>query len=479
MRIETWLRENKRLLAILFLFLLIGYGGTELASVVDTIINPGFEGGKCYFWGARFNGFPTDWQGQDELHVYSEYENPLLYHESWPLKDEVYWATPNQPSNPSVVWDQHLIGGVDTQTLTVDVQSQIQLEDVNRQGDPLGWNDTDPLSARRVEFWSPIEETTKDNKIEYRLEKQSYLLVPGEFWIGFYFPAIPDKSTVSDWSEGDWQNVQCWFVLYWNEWNNAYQPYWEKDADSPEEITANAEVLREFRGGLPVSAWIKGWEKAGYTDEGERVDDVWWYEAGSDDDYTEEQLATMRQELMAKISFTPERRGQFLDMFTSTDTNFEYEFELEEEKNVKSKSETEQFVRNTIDTGMEPVLYFPITINNLGTYVKSKGFLQGYEIYYPSVYFRIRIIYLLKGTFTYLWTTQVTEEPIEYPEEYERERTTIIYQPGPVTPMVDWFQNPFNQLWIFLILIVAVVIVISVFSPGLWLLLSHLLERES
>jgi hypothetical protein len=34
--------------------------------------------------------------------------------------------------------------------------------------------------------------------------------------------------------------------------------------------------------------------------------------------------------------------------------------------------------------------------------------------------------------------------------------------------LTDWLSNPLNQLWLFFIIIVAVIIIITVLNPGVW-----------
>ena len=44
--------------------------------------------------------------------------------------------------------------------------------------------------------------------------------------------------------------------------------------------------------------------------------------------------------------------------------------------------------------------------------------------------------------------------------------------------LTNWFADPFNQLWLFFFTLVVVVIIVSIFSPGVWTVLAHGLSRR-
>jgi len=195
--------------------------------------------------------------------------------------------------------------------------------------------------------------------------------------------------------------------------------------------------------------------------------------------YTPEELADLKDKLMAKCSFAPSLIGQFLSLYNEPSAQFTYEASMYESgySDINYEDENNPVVSavRSPDSSMKETMFFPINILNFGTYAEGDAF-SGYRVFYPSCYFRIRMLYGVYGNFKCLWTEELAKDPvIEYPDEIERHGTTVIHTSGPLTPFADlwggiggWFTNPLNQLWTVFIMLVIVIVVVTFLNPGLW-----------
>jgi hypothetical protein len=441
-----------------------------------SVLNPGFEGPKCYFYGTNLL-LPQDWDGANVLHRYQDAEPYLAYHEYYGAWDKISWGTVATPNDAVLNWQYHptsgLGGTIAKPELGIHVESNIQLQDINRQGDPLGWNTTDPMNAEYIEYWTKTAiKTETADKIQYHYEvnKESFLLVPVEFWVGFYLvPSQSNAGTFSGWREGEWQNILVWFRLDFNIWDNAYYDPW---LDDPQinvfDSLYGGQILNQnktadYRGGFPIAGWIQGWEKAGFTSDtsaGEQESSLWYNVKGGNvnQQYTVDQLASLKDSLMAKCEFAPGMVGQFITLYDSPDAAFTYELSEQD----FSESVTQDV--KSPDSSMKKVMYFPINIANFGTFADGNVW-NGFKIYYPSAYFRVRMIYGVYGNFTYLWTEEVTKPTdqggLDYPATIETHGTTIISTPGIWTQMG-------SLLWIIIAIVIIIIVIfgLSIFMSG-------------
>lgn len=476
---------KKYALVILLIVVIAG-----VASIYPLgIFQPGFEGAKCHFYGANFR-FKPDWTGTYQLHRYQDMEDPLVINEVWGDWHRIYWGSAATPNDASIGWRS--FDHVEKPHLNIHVESNIQLEDITRQGDPdpLNWTEDNPLEGRRIEYWSKkgtkTIETEETVTYEYELTKESFLICPAEFWVGFYLiPSQDDAGTGSGWREGEWSDMVLWFRLDFHVWDNAYYDDW---LDDPEDQVYTTEyggivISKErkvepdaYRGGFPIAGWIQGWEKAGWTSDvvaGEQQSPVWYDVKGPGTGiYTDDQLHELRDILMSKVEFSPGMVGQFISLYDEPEVQFSYET-----SNTNYQPDSLAQSVKTPDTSMKKVMYFPINVENFGTYAEAHTWgLTGYTVYYPSAYFRVRMIYGVYGTFKYLWTEELAKDPvIKYPEEIERHGTTVIHTSGPLTPFADlvggiggWFSNPLNQLWTLFVVLIIVIVIATLLNPGLW-----------
>lgn len=479
-------------IVVLSIFLVILLVFSPLGAQLLSVISPGFEGAKCYFYGADFR-FNSDWDGTYQLHKYQDAEDPLVYHELYGSWDKIYWTTVATPNDAGIGWHTHLWPDTDRAkpSLGVHVESNIQLQDINRQGDPLHWNDTEPMTGRRIEYWSKkavkVDETEDKVTYHYTVSKETFLVVPAEFWLGFYLvPSESDAGTGSGWREGEWgDTIVSWFMLDWTVWDNAYKDSW---LDDPEvnvfDTMYDGEVLNkektwEYRGGFPIAGWIQGWEKAGWTSDFGADESPLWFETRSSESkiYTVEQLADLKDALMSKVQFAPSLVGQFISLYNEPSASFNYEADMYESSDFSNPDAITKYVESP-DSRMKKTMYFPINILNFGTYADPTGFLS-WRVFYPSCYFRIRVLYGVYGKFLYLWSEELAKDPtVDYPDEIERHGTLVIHQRS---TGLDWltswltsiFSNPFFLFLIILICVIVLIVLLAIFVPGVLTLASQ------
>jgi hypothetical protein len=327
------------------------------------------------------------------------------------------------------------------------------------------------------------------------LTKESFLVVPAEFWVGFYLvPSQTNAGTGSGWREGEYSDIVVWFMLDWTLWDNAYKDGWLDDPKINVFTTEhggqviNSQRQWEYRGGFPITGWIQGWEKAGWTSNGTYNESPVWFDTRSKESkiYTIEELADLKDILMAKVEFAPSLVGQFLSLYNEPSAKFDYEAQLYEGSSFPTETNPQavtDYVK-TPDSRMKKTMYFPINIRNFGTYADPTGWPTGWRIFYPSCYFRMRMLYGVYGNFTYLWTEELAKDPlVDYPDEPERHGTLVIHAKG--FDLGSWWQgiliNPFLYLWALIIggfVLLVTLIVLAIFAPSFLKALGSLVGRK-
>ena len=470
-------------LALIALIVVLVFLSTPLGKTLLGWLNPGFEGAKCYFYGVQFNDW-GDWEGTKVLHKYEDAESILVKKEDWYLGilwayDKVYWGTTTQPSNPVIVHDWMENGGniKGRLQLAIEIQSQIPLEDIKRNGDPLDWNETDPMAAKLIQYWTLEEEKISDNETRYKLVKKEVILCPGEFVIQIYIPPGNEHTTTgSGWQEGEWPQVQLWFIVFWHTWENALKPYLENDPEPPAipDEAYDREVSFQYKGGAPITGWIQGFWKNIPTLYGMSDDCVKWDRRGKDGQatFTNEQLRAKLENLDAKVQLSPSLQGRFIDLFTDPSPEFSYPLpRVAGHEDIVNYAGT-----NVPDPTLTQAQYFSITINTLGTYVEG-DFWSGWNVYYPCVYYRLRFIFAVYGEHTYLWTEETAEEN-KYPG-WQNRTYVRVFTPGVFTGLIEWLSNPFNMLLLLLALIVVLLVVLAFFAPGVLAAISAIGSRTA
>jgi len=464
--------------ALIAIILILGFGSGQPYGV----FNPGFEGAKATFYGADIR--LTSWTGAFQLHRYQDAENPLAtYYDGFRYFQTIYWANTATPNDANIGWKiDDYVGHGDRElpTLEIQVESNLQLQDINRQGDPTGWNITEPMDARHIEYWTKtaVKTSETDTAItySYNVTKESFFLAPAEFWIGYILvPSQTNAGMDSGWREGEWQNIQTWFRLDFNVWDNAYYDEWINDpklnifASEFGGVVANQQRLYEYRGGFPIAGWIQGWEKAGFASDfpgEERFSDIWIETKGMQSKtYSIDLLGDKKNVLMSRVQFSPGLIGSTISLFDEPASQFSYTTPSD----AGSHTDATKRVKSP-DSRLKKVMYFPMTIQNFGTLALGDWW-NGWTVYYPTTYFRIRMLYGVYGKFTYLWTEE-TAKALEYPG-FERRGTTIIHAPGLWENLGGW---TFNWILIAIIFIALGIIFLVFIGPFLGFGLSFLIR---
>lgn len=505
-------------LVLLLIFsapILMIYGLTKMD--VFNVYNPGFEGVKCNVHGINF-AWGNMWDGVNILHRYQDHENILMFAEGstdrgWTSTatstiSTIKWGTAATPNYVTVTGRTEIPGYSvrSVPDLFVHVENNPQLQDVNRQGDPLGWDLGTDL--RVVNYWLPdlmeatvVSETDTTITYDVSATRETVLLVPVDFWLGVGVDASTENALrSSDWREGQWKDMAVWFRLDFNTWDLAYGNDWKNDDGGQtfdaqvNQYAANYQLSSDYRGGFPIAGWIQGWEKAGWTSYESNAESPTWFKSKGKDERTltleQSAILGIKDDLQSRVNIAPSTVGTTLSLYTEPSSQFIYSTELETAVG-EDPAILEQMIDGvkTPSSAMQKTMYFPVNILDVGTKVTGDWW-NGWTVYYPTVYLHVRVIYGVYGHFTYLWTQEVTKDVSEggfdFPEEFERKDTTVVYTPGAgesfsfLGDIGAFLTSPLGILVVLLSLFMIILVILAVTGalPGLFALLTVLAGRK-
>lgn len=431
---------------------------------------PGFEGAKCQLDGVRQLGWPS-WQHYNE-YVPARSAAMIAEHEAYGYWNKVYFVN-SDPFNQLIAWDYKSAVNptVDRIQVLVETQNLIQLQNLNYMGDPLDWNKTQQLEVIQYQpnVDRALNRAVQGNEVRYTLTKRSILLVPAEIHISLSIPATQGQSFhLSGWQEGTWPNLELWFKLDFTVWNTLAGPYASTDALSEWEASYfqtnpaseyNTGSYYDLKGGFPVAGWVQGYLENVGSDWPEDFDDEIWSLYKSNTGYSHKLTEKSKAILDASTQTLPALLGRSISLFTNaTDPYVAYEGGFVGFLQILEQARTYPWAQAQVPT------YFPITVQTLGT-VTEGGVLGPWDIYYPAVNYRIRVIYAVYGQFTYLWTVQTAEDN-GYPGWQTREYEWV-HAPG----LLDWlwqlFGNPLFLFFLFCFVILLILVILAIFAPGI------------
>ena len=467
---EGFLRKNRKLIAILIMaLLLICLGKTGwLMQVV-----PGPEGVSCTLYGVQANGgirvggktanayhsristigkvYPGTWI------AYHDYEDSDWLGNKYPRRIGYLWERPD----PSTSVIKAVIVDRDSNQILEGINLQIRIEqpafqEINRHGDPLGRDPT------QIEWYSfETEKTESGNTVTWR-HYETYV-VPVDFVIELTIRPVKDLSV------GDFQSFDLWFVLDTNVWLNAFTSDQTRllKEPPPEGVQISA---YNFRGAFPIWAWVGAWDP--------------WVVSGRDGNPEKQyDLADLepqeRSELERHLQLQPSFGGSKITLYREPGYIYERTFAediLRDPERLKSMIENS--LPNLPDPRLAQTVYFYLTLVNFGALKREGGWGPWYwhKEYYPTAYMRVRVLYAVYGEWVYAWTK---EEAEKYDYKWENQSSIMVDNPSVWDKFFggvgSWFSNPFNQLWLFFFTLVVVVVIISVFSPGVWAILARAL----
>ena len=476
MNLETWIERNKKIIAVLAVALLLLYLWNS--GLLRFTIVPGPEGVDCSMYSAVASGgirvegetktlttnvgtqsvigavYPNSWI------AYTDYSDYDIWGTEYKRRMGYQWVRPD-PKTPvvqAVLVDRstgQVLNGVNLQIRI----SKPTMQDVNVHGDPLGRNPT------QIDWYSyEIQKTQTGNTITWK--HYEVYVVPVDFVIELSVRPVQDLDV------GDFQNLDLWFVIDTVVWINAFT--YDQYALLRQSPPANATISAyNFRGGFPIWAWVGAWEPWQVSGRDGNPDK--WYDP-SDIDPSD------KGDLEQHLQLMPSYSGSEVTLYTKPGYIYTRTFAADI---VKDPDKLKQMLANQISGLPDPrfaqTVYFPITLINYGALKKEWGWwvTYGHKEYYPTSYLRVRCLYAIYGEWVYAWTQQEAQKQ-NY--KWENRSSTITGEKSWWDKFVggwsSWLANPWNQLWIFFVIIVIVILVVTVLNPGVWVAVASMFKRR-
>lgn len=310
--------------------------------------------------------------------------------------------------------------------------------------DPVG------LNTRQLTYYKYVK--VSDTKVE--IHKVVVHLIPADFVIQLWIKPGCGVYTFKD--------INVWYALDTVTWLNAYTSSPPPDPNPLTNDTVKF-LSSNYRGAFPIIAWIGQYKSWVFTK----------------DDGTAKS-SPPEDAAVGYVNLEPDLSGRFIDLYTSPSSKYSLLLTADVVRNPDLVAQA--LTPNALpDPRFAETVYFKIRLAKFGAYVKDEGnHYWSYSTWYPSVYYRLRVVYAVYGEYVYLWTAKSAEEVGYTPDTWELRETKKEEYLDPITWFFRaagaWLSNPINQLWVLLIIIVIVIIVISISSPGIWALL---LQRKS
>lgn len=489
-----WLALTLILIIVAFLFV----GLPKLAEINIPFVSPGAEGVNLYI-----DGLQLPW-AQTYYRLQNYGPNQVIYDSKGRIVWDWFWAT-NVPAlkllevrrisaaNPKsiTIQKQWLQGDFERGSLQIEVSRPeidwgIGASGLDAQGVvPSGYSAGVIKSVEYSYLAKEWNETVGDKVVTYQQWNKTVVnIVPVDFVI--QFSCVPGGHR-----DIGWKNTIVWFTMDFTVWWGIMKDY------NPPNGTGWELKQFEAGGGFPIFAWVSGW-------------DAWVQQAGSQNiiynkmhnaETSEGQTAALPSDVSEDkyVRLDPGFVGREISLLNSDPASSAnpgtYQLLLSKDvlENAARGGSLDQLIAQSvlpkIPRGFSPTVWFAITLVNYGPYSKDNTAWYNpwkwsdYETWYPASYMRVRVLYAVWGSFTYLWTKEEAQR-VGYTWENRTSQHTKEGGPDPLTAFLkglgdwwngalQWLSNPFNQIWMFFIIIVIVIIVVSVMSPGVWTALAH------
>ena len=341
----NFFKEKKKIIIVLLIALFLFLYYPNLMSLV-----PGPEGVRALNYGVQFSAYGNVLRVSqlDPLPQYFKFGSPLpsimtLIHEK-------------EPGEPFIVFEPSWYYEHDSGELRSEVQRPIL------QDDPLG------IGTKTIQYY----------KVNYVGDKAEIHVVtakvlPADFVIQLNI--IPGSGLYT------FKDINIWYALDSVVWENAYP-------SDPKPLTEKGAKLTSsnYRGSYPILAWIQKYQ-----------DWVWKREDGTYVSFPPDEHA------VAFCQLDPSLEGRFIDLFTSPSSKYDLMLSYE-----VAKSDIENAIKDKIlpDPRFSRTVFFKIRLIKFGAYVKPTGLFGSYmsrEYWYPAVYYRLRVVYVVCGEHVYLW----------------------------------------------------------------------------
>jgi len=417
--------KNKKVITIALVAVLLLAFGPTLLSIV-----PGPEGVRGSHYGVQFGLSDTIREGS----AYDALPSGFTWTDNSPSS---YVITKAEESGEP--WGGYWLSGP---TWWYDhgsgqIRSEIQHPVI--RDDPVGLDD------RTLEYYKYVK--VSDTEVEIR--KVVVDMVSADFVI--QISAVPGQGIHT------WEDLVIWYELDTVTWMNAYKD--EPPAD-PDPLTNDSVELMSsnYRGAFPIIGWIEEYKDWIFTDEEGLM-----------------RSSPPNDESVAYVQLSPDLEGRFIDLYTTPGTTYT----LATNEEVLANPEAALRPSALPDPRFAENVYFKITALNFGAYVEPTGLLGDYSscsVWYPSVYYRVHVVYAIYGEYVYLWTEELAEEEgYDYEDEWEARNTTVINDTDPIKAFFDglndWLGNPWNLFGLGLfgvaaIATVAVIVLVWFFGWG-------------
>ena len=314
---------------------------------------------------------------------------------------------------------------------------RVELERPRLEDDPIG------MSYPVIEYYKYVQKSAT----EVEIRKYVVRIIPADFKV--QISAVRGSGVYT------WKNVNLWICLDTVTWMNAYASQPPPDPNPLTNETVKY-LSGNYRGAFPIIAWIgqyQGW--------------VWEKDDGAKYENPPDLTAPNFCQL------APDLRGRFIDLYTKPGTR--YELMLSADKLKSPELIAEALKPDALpDPRFAETVYFYITLVNFGAYVQPLGgwpaYYSSYAVWYPSVFYRLRVVYAVWGEYVYLWTKK-TAEQVGYTEETWQVRVSEKGEEytDPFTAFIrsiqNWLANPANiiGLAIFFIALIAIIFIIALF----------------
>jgi hypothetical protein len=413
-----YLKEKKKVLIVILIAIVLFLYHPYLMSLV-----PGPEGVRALNYGVQF----------------SAYGNILKASQLESLPSNFVWGS----TDPSIMSIKHIR---DAQEPLIalepswyydhdngEVRSEVQRPIL--QDDPLG------IQTQTIEYYKNV---LIGDKVETHIVVAK--VIPADFVI--QISSVPGAGLYT------FKDINLWYALDSVVWQNAYP------ADSNPLTNYGAKKTEEkLRGAYPIVAWIQKYQ-----------DWVW----KKDSTYSSNPPDSMA---VGFCQLDPSLEGRFIDLYTSPSSKYDLLLSIDIARNPDLLKEN--IKDKILPAGFSPTVFFRIRLVKFGAYVKPQFTVAGVyispEYWYPSVYYRLRVVYVVAGEYVYLWD-KANAEKLGYTENTWTIRTSHKEEPYP--NWIDAIIKFFSSLAIGVGNIMAIIIFIIFILIALGIIFGGKEEKE-
>ncbi len=233
-----------------------------------------------------------------------------------------------------------------------------------------------------------------------------------------------------------WKDVNLWYTLDTVTWMNAYASSPPPDPN-PLTNSTTKYISGNVRGAFPILGWISEYKDWTWTDPSTSAS----RNTAPDDN------------AVNFVQLNPDLTGRFISLYTSPTSTYDLALSQDVLNNQDLVNQALNPANTLPDPRFAQTVYTHIDLNSFGPYVKPTGVLGSYSsftVWYPSVYYKIRMVYAFYGEYVYLWTDERAAS-LGYNEgTWQIREPTVTTTISPFDAFLNgistWLQNPFNLI---------------------------------